>query len=181
LGRLSRRLERLEERSREPEPERVEPDPPEEFYDAEWWASLREMSEGDEACLTRLAEIRAFVERELDAFNGGKSWKECARAIDDFRLPERRELARRRWEENSLRDLGYVPGNNCEDCGRSGDRSKPCQHCEGCVSWHGYLYKRVFSVEQLEREIAASHRLAEAGYGGSSATLEGILERRLAE
>jgi hypothetical protein len=39
----------------------------------------------------------------------------------------------------------------------------------------------VFSVDKLEREIAASRRLAEDGYGGSSATLEEILERRLAE
>jgi hypothetical protein len=179
--RFDERLDRLEERFREPEPERVEPGPPEAFSDDGWWEELREMVGEDESELARLAEIREFVELELDAYSNGKSWSECARAIEDFMLPERLEDNRRRWEETSLRTLGYVPGNCCEDCGKAGERSEPCQHCGGVVSWHGFLYKRVFSVDKLEREIAAAHRLAEAGYGGNAATLEGILERRLAE
>lgn len=157
------------------------PGPPEDFPfpDDEFWERVFAEAAGDE--LERLAEIYEFIEQEIAAFNEGKPWRECAKAIENFMLPERQALDRRRWEENSLRELGYVPGNNCEDCGRSGDRSEPCQHCAGVVSWHGYLYKRVFSVDKLEREIEASRRLAEAGYGENSATLEGILERRLAE
>jgi hypothetical protein len=49
------------------------------------------------------------------------------------------------------------------------------------VGWAAYLHKRIWSIDQLEREIAASHRLAEAGFGGNPAELEGILERRMAK
>ena len=179
--RRDERISRLEEQFKEPEPKRVEPGPPEAFSDDAWWEELREMVGEDESYLAHLREIRECLQLELDAYSSGKPWRECAKAIENFMLPERQALDRRRWEENSLRELGYVPGNNCEDCGRSGDRSEPCEHCSGVVSWHGYLYKRVFSVDKLEREIEASHQLAEAGYGGNPGTLEGILERRLAE
>jgi hypothetical protein len=177
---LDERISRLENHFEEPK-EHVEPGPPEEFSDDFWWEKQRQTLDGDEAGLERLGEIQAFVEQQIQAFDEGKSWRECARAIEDFLLPERREIDRRRWEERCLSEQGYVPGNNCEDCGRSGARDKPCQHCGGYVSWHGFLHKRVWSIDQLEREIEALHRLAEAGYGGNPARLEGILKRRLAE
>jgi hypothetical protein len=176
--RLDERIEQLEKHFAEPK-ERAEPGPPEGLLDEEFWEGVFAKATEDE--LERLEEIHAFIEQEIAAFDGGKPWRECAKAIEDFTLPERLEVDRRRWEENSLRDLGYVPGNNCEDCGKASDRSEPCQYCGGVVSWHGYLYKCVFSVDKLEREIAAVHRLVEAGFGGNTATLEGILERRLAE